>query len=136
MKKFLAEFKEFAVKGNMIDLAIGMIIGASFNSIVKSLVDDILMPFIGILIGGLDFSALALKGGEAQIKYGMLIQNAVNFHITAVCLFMIVKFINKLKAIGAKKEEAEEKEEEPAPKPDDVVLLEEIKDILAEIKNK
>lgn len=136
MKKFLSEFKEFAIKGNMIDLAIGMIIGASFNSIVKSLVDDILMPFIGVLIGGHDFTSLAIKVGNAQIKYGMLIQNAVNFLITALCLFMIVKTINKLKDIGAKKVEEEEKEEEPEAKPDDVLLLEEIKDILSDMKNK
>lgn len=135
MKKFLAEFKEFAIKGNIFDLAIGVIIGAAFNAIVKSLVDDILMPVIGMLIGGHDFSSLALQVGNAQIKYGMLIQNIVNFLITAMGLFVIVKVLAKLRDINSKKV-TEEKEEEPEAKPDDVVLLEEIKDILSQIKDK
>ena len=71
MKKFIAEFKEFALKGNMIDLAIGIIIGSSFNAIVNSIVNDVLMPIFGIILGGKDFSGLAITIGEAQIKYGM-----------------------------------------------------------------
>ena len=90
MKKIIAEFKEFAIKGNMLDMAIGVIIGAAFKSIVDSLVNDIFMPFVGVLIGGRDFSGLSLKIGEATINYGMLIQNIVNFLIVAVCLFMLV----------------------------------------------
>ena len=134
MKKFLAEFKEFAIKGNMFDLAVGVIIGAAFNTIVKSLVDDVIMPAVGMLIGGHDFTTLVLKFGTATIKYGNLIQNIVNFLITAFCLFVVVKSINSLKR---RKEAAEEAiEEAPAAKPADIALLEEIRDTLAEIKNK
>ena len=134
MKKFLAEFKEFAIKGNMLDLAVGVIIGAAFNTIVKSLVDDIIMPAVGMLIGGHDFTTLVLQFGTATIKYGNLIQNIVNFLITAFCLFLVVKSINTLKR---RKEAAEEvAQEAPPAKPDDIALLEEIRDTLAEIKNK
>lgn len=134
MKKFIAEFKEFAIKGNMFDLAVGVIIGTSFNTIVKSLVDDIIMPTIGMIIGGHDFTSLVLKVGDATIKYGNLIQNVVNFFITAFCLFVVVKAMNTLKR---RKEAAEDVAEEAAPaKPDDIVLLEQIKDALLEIKEK
>ena len=132
MKKFISEFKEFAIKGNMLDLAIGVIIGGAFNTVVKSIVDDVIMPFVGILLGGKDFSQLALTIGEAQIKYGMLIQNLVNFLIIAFCLFLVVKAINSLKR---KKEVVEEKVEETK-KADDIVLLEEIRDYLKELNNK
>ena len=134
MKKFLAEFKEFAIKGNMFDLAVGVIIGAAFNTIVKSLVDDVIMPAVGMLIGGHDFTTLVLQFGTATIKYGNLIQNIVNFLITAFCLFVVVKSMNTLKR---RKEAVEEAiEQAPAAKPDDIALLEEIRDTLAEIKNK
>lgn len=128
MKKFIAEFKEFALKGNMVDLAIGMIIATAFNAVVKSIVDDVMMPIFGIILGGKDFSGLAVKVGEAQIKYGMLIQNLINFVIIAFCLFMMVKVMNKIKN---PKPVEEEKPAAPAPKPDDIVLLEEIRDLLA-----
>ncbi len=132
MKKFISEFKEFALKGNMLDLAIGLMIGTAFNSVVKSIVDDILMPIVGILIGGRDFSSLQIVVGTATIKYGMFIQNAVNFVIIALCLFAIVKVINRLKR---KKEVVEEVVEE-VKKSDEALLLEEIKNTLVEIKNK
>ena len=132
MKKFISEFKEFAIKGNMLDLAIGVIIGGAFNTVVKSIVDDVIMPFIGILLGGKDFTQLALTIGDAQIKYGMLIQNLVNFLIIAFCLFIIVKALNSLKR---KKEVIEEKVEE-AKKAEDIALLEEIRDYLKELNNK
>ena len=137
MKKFIAEFKEFALKGNMIDLAIGMIIATSFNAVVKSIVDDLIMPAFALVFKKSDFSQLVafadykdgvLVGG---IKYGMFIQNIVNFLIIAFCLFITIKFINKLKK---KPEPVEEAPEEPAPKPDDIVLLEEIRDLLAKEK--
>ena len=133
MKKFFSEFKEFAIKGNMFDLAVGVIIGAAFNTIVKSLVDDVLMPIIGILIGGHDFTSLSFKFGEAAINYGNLIQNIVNFLITAFCLFVVVKGMNSLKRAKEVPEIVEEKEPE---KSEDVLLLEQIKDTLLEIKNK
>ena len=139
MKKFIAEFKEFALKGNMIDLAIGMIIATSFNAVVKSIVDDLIMPAFGKLFGKGDFTNLvafpeydetgALIGG---IKYGMFIQNIINFLIIAFCLFVAIKLVNKLKNPKAKEEAPVE--EAPAPKPDDIVLLEEIRDLLAKEK--
>ena len=132
MKKFIAEFKEFAVKGNMLDLAIGVIIGGAFNTIEKSLVDDCFMPAVGMLLGGHDFTKLSLKIGEATITYGNLIQNIVNFLITAFCLFVFVKGINSLKR---KKEVEEEVKEEPK-KAEDIALLEEIRDALKELNNK
>lgn len=132
MKKFFSEFKEFAVKGNMLDLAVGVIIGASFNAIVKSLVDDIIMPAVGVLIGGKDFTALSAKVGDATIAYGNLIQNLVNFLITAFCLFLVVKGINTMKR--RREEQMPKPEPEPEAKPDDIVLLEQIKDTLIEIQ--
>ena len=121
------EFKEFISKGNVLDLAVGVIIGGAFGKIVTSLVDDIIMPFIGLIIGGLDFSGLSIVIGKATIKYGMFIQNVVNFLIIAFSVFMIVKAVNKVRRI-----KPEEKEEEPvveAPSKEEV-LLAEIRDLL------
>lgn len=140
MKKFIEEFKQFALKGNMIDLAIGMIIATSFNAVVKSIVDDLIMPAFAFVFGKSDFSQLVAFAEYAEdgktliggIKYGMFIQNMVNFFIIALCLFLMVKVMNKLK----NPKPVEEKVEEPAPKPDDIILLEEIKEALVEIKNK
>jgi large conductance mechanosensitive channel len=101
----IKEFKKFISKGNVVDLAVGVIIGSAFSKIVSSLVDDILMPFIGIIIGGVDFSNLTLKIGAAKIKYGMFIQNIIDFLIIAFCVFIFVKAINKLSEITKKKEE-------------------------------
>ncbi len=92
-----SEFKEFAMKGSVIDLAVGVVIGAAFGKIVDSLVNDIIMPIVGILIGGYDFSKLAVKVGEAEIKYGNFIQTSLNFIIIAFVLFMVIKAINKMK---------------------------------------
>lgn len=117
----LKEFRDFAVKGNVLDLAIGVIIGAAFGKIVTSLVGDILMPLLGILLGKLDFSTLAVAVGGASIKYGMFIQSVVDFVIVAFCIFLIVKQINRFK----KKPEAAP----PAP-PEEVRLLTEIRDLL------
>ncbi len=126
MKKLIAEFKEFAVHGNALELAVGVIIGAAFKAIVDSVVNDILMPIVGILLGGKDFSKLALTVGDAKIVYGSFIQQVINFLIVAVFLFAVVK------AANAFKRKKDEPEEEPQ-KAEDVKLLEEI---LAEIKNK
>lgn len=121
MKKFIAEFKEFALKGSMMDLAIGMIIGAAFTAIVSSLVDDIINPFLGLFTGHIDFSNLfvALDGnsyasleaaesaGAAVIKYGSFISNVINFIIMALVVFLIVKVINKMRtSVEHKPEEA------------------------------
>ena len=129
MRKFIEEFKQFAIKGNVLDLAVGMIIGTAFTNIVKSVVNDIIMPFVGILIGGKDFTNLCLTIGEAKITYGMLIQNLVDFFIIAMFLFLVIKTLNRFK------KKTEEVVEQPK-KTEDVVLLEEIKELLTEIKNK
>ena len=127
----LKDFKEFAFKGNVLDMAIGVIIGGTFGKIVTSLVNDLIMPIISILIGGLNFTDLKYvitpKHGdvaENAIAYGSFIQNVVNFFIIAFCIFIFVRLIEKFK----KKEDA--KVEEAPAKADDVVLLEEIRDLL------
>ena len=127
----LKDFKEFAFKGNVLDMAIGVIIGGVFGKIVTSLVNDLIMPIISILIGGLNFTDLKYvitpKHGdiaENAIAYGSFIQNVVNFFIIAFCIFIFVRLIEKFK----KKEDA--KVEEAPAKADDVVLLEEIRDLL------
>lgn len=129
MKKFINEFKTFISRGNVLDLAVGVIIGGAFNTIVNSLVNDIFMPIIGIIIGGIDFSGLVLKIGDATIKYGQFIQNLINFLATAFCLFLLVRVINNFHKMKEKNAKKEEKKEEPK-KSDEVVLLEEIRDLL------
>ena len=127
----LKDFKEFAFKGNVLDMAIGVIIGGAFGKIVTSLVNDLIMPIISILTGGLNFTDLKYvitpahgDIAENAIAYGFFIQNVVDFLIIAFCIFMFVKLIEKVK----KKEDA--KVEEAPAKADDVVLLEEIRDLL------
>lgn len=93
----IKEFKEFIAQGNVIDLAVGVVMGGAFGKIVTSLVEDILMPLIGLLLGGLDFASLSIKVGEAQVMYGNFIQMIVNFLIIAFCIFLIVKSINKFR---------------------------------------
>lgn len=121
--KTLKEFKAFISKGNVIDLAVGVIIGSAFSKIVTSIVNDVLMPLIGIVIGGLDFTNLTLKVKNATIYYGMFIQNVIDFLIVAICIFTFVKIVSKF----TKKEE-----EKPVPpvKDEKIVLLEEIRDLL------
>ncbi len=130
MKNFIKEFKEFINKGNVVDLAVGVIIGTAFSKIVSSIVNDIIMPIVGILIGGHDFSNLSIKFRDASIMYGSFIQNVLDFLIIAICVFIFVKIVNKI----TRKEE-KKKEEETTPKKDDqIVLLEEIRDLLKEKK--
>ncbi len=126
-KKVVGEFKEFISKGNIVDMAVGVIIGSAFGKIVSSLVNDIFMPLIGIIIGGLDFSKLTLTVGEAVIAYGTFIQNIVDFLIIALCIFMMIKVLAKFK----KKEEVKP---EPVKESEEVVLLREIRDLLKENK--
>ena len=125
-KGLVDEFKAFIKRGNVIDLAVGVIIGGAFSSIVSSLVDDILMPLIGVVIGGYDFSELSIKIGQSTIKYGMFIQNIINFLIIAFCVFIFVKTLNKL-------EHNKEEINKEKVKSEEVVLLTEIRDLL---KNK
>ena len=126
MKKFIEEFKSFAIRGNVLDMAVGVIIGGAFTSIVNSLVTDVFTPVIGKLTGGIDFSAITINlGGDAKIMVGNFLNAVISFVIVAFCVFLLVKAINKF----TKKKEAEA----PAPAPSaDVVLLTEIRDILKE----
>ncbi len=128
------EFKEFAMRGNVVDLAVGFILGGAFGTIVKSLVNDVIMPPIGLALGGVDFSAMKIvlkaadeanKVAEVAISYGLFINNVISFVIVAWALFMIIKSMNSIK----KKEEA--KPAAPAAPPKQEVLLEEIRNILA-----
>ena len=144
MASLIKEFKDFAMKGNVIDMAVGVIIGGAFGKIITSLVNDILMPLVGALIGNVDFTTLSAtlrapkldSAGEVvkqavTLNYGNFIQVAVDFLLVAICIFLVIKAINKAKSLAEKKKE--EEPAAPAPKPDDVVLLEEIRDLL---KNK
>ena len=136
MSKFIKEFKEFAVKGNAIDMAVGVIIGAAFGKIVSSIVSDIIMPPIGWLIGGMDFTDLKVKlpvnpinpEVSATINYGVFVQTVIEFVIIAFCVFLLVKGIN----IMARKKKDETPAAPPAPSKEEL-LLTEIRDIL---KNK
>lgn len=94
----LNEFKKFAIKGNVLDLAIGIVIGAAFGAIVTAVVDNILMPIVGILTGGIDFKSLSVKVGSAELKYGLFIQATITFLIIAFFLFLVVQAANKMKA--------------------------------------
>lgn len=131
----LKEFKDFIKRGNVLDLAVGVIMGSAFGKIVSSVVDDLLMPIVGILIGGVDFKNLKLTIGNATITYGNFLQNVIDFLIVAVCIFFIVKTINKFLSFARmedKKEEKKEEKKEPPKKSDEVLLLEEIRDLLKE----
>ena len=131
MKGMVNEFKEFIARGNVMDMAVGVIIGSAFGKIVTSLVDNILMPIIGMILGNIDFTTLTIKitlwERTTAIKYGIFIQNVVDFLIVALCIFLMVKALNKLSKRLKKPEE--EKEEEPK-KSDETLLLEEIRDLL------
>ena len=128
MKQLLKEFKEFISKGNVLDLAVGVVIGGAFSSIVTSLVNDIIMPLVGIIIGGINFKGLVLKVADAEILYGSFIQNVINFLIIAACIFTFIKIINKFN-----RKQEEPKEVKPV-KSADIILLEEIRDLLKENK--
>lgn len=134
--KFLEEFKKFAMRGNVIDMAVGVVIGGAFGKIVTSLVNDIIMPLIGLVSGGIDFTswrwvireAHTTEDGkqiaEASLNYGNFIQTAVDFAIIAFSIFLAIKLVNRFR------QKDEDKPAAPAPKPADVALLEEIRDIL------
>jgi large conductance mechanosensitive channel len=135
----LKEFREFAVRGNVVDMAVGIIIGAAFGKIVESLVRDVIMPPIGLLLGQVDFSNLfvvlkqgaqagpyisvevAQKAGAVTFNYGVFLNTVVSFVIVAFAVFLLIRAINRLKA---------QEEKKPAPTPEDVVLLREIRDAL------
>ena len=128
MKKFMTEFKEFIAKGNVMTMAVGIIIGGAFTAIINSVVADVISPIIGLILGGTDFSELSFGVGDAQIMIGNLINAIITFILTAVVLFFIIKSFNKF-------DERKKKEEEPAPEeepavPEDIQLLSEIRDLL------
>lgn len=135
MKNFIEEFKKFAVKGNAIDLAVGVVIGGAFGKIVTSLVNDIIMPPLGLLSGNVDFSEkmIVLKKATEEttaisLNYGMFINAIIQFTIVAFAIFLLVKVINKIKSAHEEKEKQEaEKPKEPT---EDVLLLREIRDSL------
>ena len=124
MKKLFKEFKEFISKGNVIDMAVGVVVGSAFSKIVSSLVNDIIMPLVGIIIGGLDFTSLSIKIKDSEILYGSFIQNIVDFLIIAACIFTVVKIMNKFKR------QQPTEEAKPVEPPKDIQLLTEIRDLL------
>lgn len=131
MKKIIQEFKEFIARGNVIDLAVGVIVGSAFGKIVTSLVNDILMPIIGVILGGIDFTNLTIRFKDATIYYGNFIQNVIDFLIVAFCIFMFVKVVN---TIANRTKKKVEKKEEVVVKKEEVILLEEIRDLLKKEK--
>ena len=124
IKKSAGDFKTFISRGNVVDMAVGVIVGGAFGKIVSSLVNDMIMPVVGVILGGLDFSNLSIKVGNASVKYGVFIQTVIDFLIISFCIFLMVKFFERFKK--------NEKKEKPK-KSDEVLLLEEIRDLL---KNK
>lgn len=127
MKSFIQEFKAFAMKGNVLDLAVAVVIGAAFGKIVSSLVDNIITPSIGLFMGGVDFSGLSYTVDDAVITYGKFVQSVFDFLIVALVIFTVVKALNKAKEALEKKESTEEKPKEPS---EEVKLLREIRDNL------
>lgn len=126
MKEFVQEFKEFISKGNVITMAVGIIIGSAFTAIVNSLVNDIITPLIGVILGGMDFSGMVLTVGKESLLIGSFINAIISFLLTALVLFMIVKTFNRIQR------EKEVAPKEPAPTPEEIQLLQEIRDLLKE----
>lgn len=126
----IKEFKEFISRGNVLDLAVGVIVGAAFGKIVTSLVNDIVMPLIGIILGGVDFSSLSIKIVDANIMYGAFLQNIIDFLLISLAIFVMIKIVNKFN----RKEEIEKEFKEEVIKPNEELLLEEIRDLLKKKK--
>jgi large conductance mechanosensitive channel len=128
MKGFITEFKAFAIKGNVIDLAVAVVIGAAFGKIVSSLVENIVTPLIGLFMGGVNFSGFSYTIGDVTMTYGVFIQSVVDFVIVAFVIFVVVKAINRAKqAVEGEKEASVAKPAEPS---EEVKLLREIRDSL------
>ena len=135
---FFGEFKKFITRGNVMDMAVGIIIGSAFTAIVTSLVNDVVMPFISLIIGGISFSDLKIvireateEAAESAICYGSFIQAIINFLLIALVVFFIVRAINKFNEMKKKEEEeAPAEEEKPAEPSEDIKLLTEIRDLL------
>ena len=138
MNEIINEFKKFISKGNVVDLAVGVVIGGAFSKIVSSLVNDIIMRIIGILIGGIDFTSLSLKINNATIKFGLFFQNIIDFLIIAFCIFMVIKFINKLDELTIKKIKKEETKETKKEEivSEEILLLRSINDNIKKANSK
>ena len=126
LKEGAGEFKKFISRGNVVDMAVGVIIGGAFGKIVTSLVNDIITPAIGIIIGGLNFSNLSIQIGEAKIMYGNFIQTVIDFLIIAICIFSVIRIFERVKNRNKKEEPAPEAPKKSA----EVLLLEEIRDLM------
>lgn len=121
----IQEFKKFIKRGNVMDLAVGVIVGGAFSSIVTSLVNNILTPILGIFLGGIDFSALTFHVKDANIQYGLFLQSIIDFLIISFCIFILIKIINQIMSVGKKEETKKETK-----KSEETILLEEIRDLL------
>lgn len=131
MKKFMGEFKEFISRGNVMDMAVGIIMGSAFTAIVTSLVNDMIMPIVGMLCAGVNIADLSVTVGSATLKYGAFLQAIINFLIIALVVFCMVKALNMAskKALAFRKTKEEEAKEEPKPDPQ-IELLTQIRDLL------
>lgn len=137
-KGFVQEFKTFISRGNVVDMAVGVIIGSAFTKIVNSLVNDVIMPMLGVITGGVNFADLKYvitpgteEVAEVAVKYGQFIQNIIDFLLIAIVVFVMVKMINKMRDAAKKKEEEKPAEPvAPPPTPEDILLLREIRDSL------
>lgn len=134
MKKLWQEFKEFALTGNIMDLAVAVILGGAISKMVSALVDNILMPLIGMIIGGIDFSSLSVQVGEASLMYGVFIQAVIEFLIIAICIFAMVKALSALDKKS--KELLQEEEKTPEAAEEKPTTEELLADILAELKDR
>ena len=132
MKKFFQEFKKFIARGNVLDLAIAVVIGNAFNKIISSLVSDIIMPLVGIIIGGINLTGIKVTIGSSTLMLGVFVQNVIDFLIIAFSIFLVVKIFNKL----SHKKSKEDTKAPESKKSDDILLLEEIRDLLKEKKQK
>lgn len=132
LKAFIREFKEFISKGDVMSMAVGIIVGTAFTAIVTSLNQDIITPILGLILGQIDFTSLSITVGGASVTYGNFIQAIITFLITAFTLFLVLKAFNKMSA-KVKKAEEDAAAAEPAPVPEDIQLLTEIRDLM---KNK
>lgn len=126
----IKEFKEFIMRGNVMDLAVGVIIGGAFTAIVNSLVGDVIGPIIGMICGGIDFTGIAITVGSAELMVGNFIQAIINFLLVALCVFFLIKAVNKATSVAKKPEEAPAEEAPAGPTQEE--LLTQIRDILAE----
>ena len=135
INKRASEFKEFITKGDVVDLAVGVIVGGAFGKIVTSLVNDILMPIIGVIIGGIDFTNLSVKIADAEIKYGSFIQQIVDFLIISLCVFGFVKIMTRITKLVDKEEKVEEAVEE-VKEETELDVLKEIRELLKEKEDK